>query len=361
MITNHLIPRQISSSSSDVLTRELHVFSDASTVALGGVLYCQTIHQDMSITVDLISSRAKIAPQQKQTIPRLELNGAVILSKLLISVSHDLSIPLKSVYAWTDSSIVLGQLQATQSRLGAYVAHRVKFINSLIPSSHWKHVDTKSNPADLLSRGVMSSALINLDLWCSSPPWLRLSSDHWPQQKFVHCTQNLPDLKPTVLTIQHPIYEFGLKFSSFPRLVRIMGWVQRFIFRTKIKRSFSFDHLTLIEHRRAKCILTKLSQQHAYHDAIVKLQKDKTLPCHNPLASLAPYLDNQGLLRVGGRMQQSNLPKDSVHPIILSLKSHFTVLMVIFALRFSLHVGTATVMATLSASYYIPGVRGLLK
>ena len=75
--------------------------------------------------------------------------------KIADSVSHDLSIPLKSAYAWTDSSIVLGQLQAPQSRLGVYLTHRVKFINSLIPSSQWKHVDTKSNPADLLSRGVL--------------------------------------------------------------------------------------------------------------------------------------------------------------------------------------------------------------
>ena len=134
----------------------------------------------------------------------------------------------------------------------------------------------------------MPSALINLDLWWSGPPCLRLSSDHWPQQKFVHCSQNLPDLKPTVLTIQPPIYEFGLKFSSFPSLVRIVGWVQRFICRTKVKRFFSFDHLTLIELRRAKCILTKLRQQLTYHDAIVKQQKDKTLPCHHTLASLAP-------------------------------------------------------------------------
>ena len=106
VITNHPISRQISSSSSNVLTRELHGFSDASTIALGCVFYCRTIHQYMSITVDLFSSRARIPPQQKQTIARLELNGAVILSKLLISVSHDLSIPHKSVYAWTDSSIV---------------------------------------------------------------------------------------------------------------------------------------------------------------------------------------------------------------------------------------------------------------
>ena len=64
---------------------------------------------------------------------------------------------------------------------------------------------------------------------------------------------------------------------------------------------------------------------------------------------------------MGGRLQQSNLPKDGVHPIILSVKSHFTVLMVAFAHRLSLHVGAATVMATFSASYYIPGVQRLLK
>ena len=79
VITNHPIPRQISRSFSDILTIELYGFSDDSTVVLGGVVYCRTIHQDMSITVDLISYRARIAPQQRQTIPGLEPNGAVIL------------------------------------------------------------------------------------------------------------------------------------------------------------------------------------------------------------------------------------------------------------------------------------------
>ena len=235
----------------------------------------------MTITIDLISSGANIAPQQKQTIPKLELNGAVILSKLFISVSHDLSIPLNSIYAWTDSSVVLGQLQAPQSSLCVYVAHRVNFINSHVSCSHWKHVDTKSNPANLLSQGVMPSDLIRLDLWWSGPPWLRLSP--WPQQKFVHCTRNFPDLKPTVLTIQPPSFEYGLYFSSFSRHVRVMGWVQRFICRIRVKEYHYSDYLTLT---RARYILIKLSQNFTHSQAAER--QDSSMPPPTCILSTFP-------------------------------------------------------------------------
>ena len=55
------------------------------------------------------------------------------------------------------------------------------------------------------------------------------------------------------------------------------------------------------------------------------LQQGHLVVKSSPLARLTPYLDDEGLLRVQGRLQFSSLPPDEKHPILI-LKSHFAVL-----------------------------------
>ena len=68
--------------------------------------------------------------------PRKELNGAQLLSKILITVANELSIPLTDVYAWSDSMIVLCWLSTSPSKLKSYVCNRVMDTVSRIPSTH---------------------------------------------------------------------------------------------------------------------------------------------------------------------------------------------------------------------------------
>lgn len=61
---------------------ELHVFSDASETAYAAVVYVKTTTVDGNIFIRLVQSKTKVAPLKKLTIPRLELCGAHIASKL---------------------------------------------------------------------------------------------------------------------------------------------------------------------------------------------------------------------------------------------------------------------------------------
>ena len=168
-ITQHSIPRHMGKASNQVHSRQLHGFCDASLRAYGGVVYLRTLYTDTTISVSIVMSKSRVAPIKPQTIPRLELCGALMLSKLLCQVSTDLSLPEDAVYAWTDSAIVLGWLKTPPGRLKVLVAHRVAEITSRVDTSHWRYVDTLSNPADLVSRGVMPAELTKSSIWWEGP------------------------------------------------------------------------------------------------------------------------------------------------------------------------------------------------
>jgi len=202
-------------------------------------------------------SQSKVAPLKTQTIPKLELCSAVLLSKLLSTVSTELSIDLKDVFAWTDSIIA-------PHRLKTYVANRVVTIVSRIPANHWRHVSSPDNPADIGSRGTSAGVLIESPLWWSGPTWLSQPPDCWPVLK-LHCQSSLPDIKYTALTIEthQPIENLTSRFSSFSRLTRVVSWMYRFIknVRSKLPDRVFSSQLSVKELLTSETVLFKLHQQ----------------------------------------------------------------------------------------------------
>ena len=99
LITAHPIPRYHLVRRKEVRSLQLHGFSDASNCAYAGVVYLHASYTDTTISASLLFAKTKVAPISGSTTPRKELNGAQLLSKLLITASNALSIPLADVYA----------------------------------------------------------------------------------------------------------------------------------------------------------------------------------------------------------------------------------------------------------------------
>lgn len=118
--------------------------------------------------------------------------------------------------------------------------------------------------------------------------------------------------------------------------------------------------LTSEELAAAKLRLLQRSQRHFYEDAYNALSQGKSLPQHHPLLNLTPFLDAEGLIRVGGRLQNADLPESAIHPIILHSKSHTVRLLVEHMHRTMMHAGSSAVMATLSFTFHIPRLKPLL-
>ena len=133
------------------------------------------------IHTSLVMSKIRVAPIKQVTIPRLELNGALILVQLLFHCKQVLNIPPSSVYAQTDSTIVLAWLKGNPHQFKVYVGNRVAQILELIPADRWSHVVSKDNPADCASWGIFPFELLAHSLWWNGPLWLKLQPYKWPK------------------------------------------------------------------------------------------------------------------------------------------------------------------------------------
>lgn len=361
-ITKHPIPRHFGLENGIIMSQQLHGFADASKLAYGGVVYLRTFYVSTEVTVDLVASKVKVAPRKPMTIPRLELCAALTLSNLIRSVADDLKIADDSIYAWSDSSAVLGWQNKSPSLLKVFVANRVIKISSLFSSSQWRYVQTNCNPSDLLSRGMAPSALLTSQLWWKGPPWLMEDPRCWPRRPDINLDRELPEMKATVLSVNPMPEEIGPNVSFFQRLVRIRAWMWRLYYRLKGKPKSDYSSfLSVDELRSSRARLLIQSQRNSFWTERQLLEKQTPLPKRNSLASLAPYIDSEGYMRVGGRLQRSSLSSAEAQPIILSPHSPITKLLIEESHRYLMHAGPSTMMATLAHTYYIPRLKPLLR
>jgi len=108
---------------------ELHGFSDASEHAYAAAVYLRTTYTDGSISVTLIASKTRVSPVKKQSIPRLELLGAQILTRLTDTVLNQLPLQLRATYR-VDSTTILYWIK-NQRPWKQYVLRTISEIRSL--------------------------------------------------------------------------------------------------------------------------------------------------------------------------------------------------------------------------------------
>ncbi|XP_055622513.1 uncharacterized protein LOC129766083 [Toxorhynchites rutilus septentrionalis] len=68
------------------VSMQIHMFSDASEKAFGSCAYLRTADANGAVKVALMSSKSRVAPLKTQSIPRLELCGALLSAELFESV-----------------------------------------------------------------------------------------------------------------------------------------------------------------------------------------------------------------------------------------------------------------------------------
>ena len=369
----------------DIKNVQLHHFSDASSVGYGQCTYMRLTNQDDKVHCTLVMGKSRVAPIKTVTVPRLELTAALLSVKVSSFLQNELDLVNAEQFFWTDSRVVLGYIRNELRRYHVFVANRVSQIRDESLPAQWHHIDTKENPADGASRGLTMDQ-IKTSKWLTGPDFLwekEISND----EKDNEC-EILPN-DPEVKRSQTHAASKGLDEFELERLDRFSTWHQArravancLRFKSYLQRRCAEKRQrteqkkdverTVMEPMSAEILLLaekeiiKNVQRRTFKDEIQTIQvlnntdkptRERRRHCKTTsrLHQLDPFLDNDGIMRVGGRLRRSEMKFEGKHPAILP-QCHLTELILAHCHAEVAHQGRGmTTNCMRSKGYWILG------
>ena len=327
----------------------LHVFTDASpTIAYGAVAYF-VINE--SLEVSWVSARSRVSPDKETNVdvngstPRIELQAAVAGIELATQIKEEIAVEITRKVFHTDSTTVYWWIQNRDAKYKVFVANRLNKIHLATSPSEWHHVPTNLNPADVISRGANVEDDEAWSLFHNGPNFLRQPEEEWPPLPLRDATVGalfMEEATQESSEDESVILSLLRRKSSFYSAKRILCYVLRFIANCKAAKPNptrtsppppppSVDELRAVEKR----MILDAQRRHFGPELDALKNKDKD-PRHckrtlnrsaSVLRQLQPFVDEEGFLRVGGRLGRSDDVFETKHPIILpyfdSLTNHF--------------------------------------
>ena len=170
----------------------------------------------------------------------------------------------------------------------------------------WR-VPSQSNPADLNSREVEPTTLSTSTLWWKGPPWLTQQPSSWPRTEVSTPTDNL-EIRTVHFASLQPSEDITQKFSKLNGLIRVIAYCKTFInICRNSKANRQTTTLSTQDLDQALTCCLKMVQV-SYAQEIKELGEKQENAVNSVLKTLYPFIDNEGLIRVGGRFQHSTLP-----------------------------------------------------
>ena len=303
--------------SDDLVSCTLCGFCDASLKAYTGVVYL-LMETTTTPLGKFIAAKTRVSPLKEQMIPRLELLSALLLSRLLTSVTQSLECELKLSQArcFTDSTVALCWIKGTDKSWKPFVQNRVDEIRKLTPPESSKHCSGKGNPADLPSRGLASLELSMSVLWRDGPDWLRdgVSTDSDVELRLT--AECLKEMRVKDRLSVHGLFSTGATTGLSQILKR-----ENF---SSVDRLFAVTNLVV---RFCKILLSKIRSDGATSDNIKNATAEELwiLECQRIVVAdknfkqwkkqLDLFQDEKGVWRCRGRIQNAAVPYSTKHPL----------------------------------------------
>jgi len=156
------------------------------------------------------------------------------LARLADKIIAKLKMNISQRTFWTDSSIVLAWISSPSVQWKKFIARRDGEIQEITSISERAHVDTKDNPADIISRGREPQMMLNDSFWWEGPNWLQCDSSKWPHINKNQINFDTVEERRTISlpTSEQPKLPFLSRYSTWSRLLRVVALCLRFIYNT---------------------------------------------------------------------------------------------------------------------------------
>jgi transposase InsO family protein len=354
----------------DPVEIQLHGFSDAAEPGYGAAVYLRSMDSQGNVKVSLLCAKSRVSPPKQKSIPRMELCAATLLAKLVHKLTKILTISINSVFLWTDSMIVLYWIPAIPATLSTFVGNRTSVIQEFTSNFVWKHCRGSLNPSDDVTRGLMPSEIVNRQQWWFGPDFLQLPEEKWPKS-LLTIQEDDPEVQKEIKKSLAAVKTSDLftfiedRFSSFKKIINCIGYINRFA--TKRMRD-NTGAITTDEAEIALETIVKVLQKTLFPQEVKFFEEKRsdpatkfTFPKTSPLLQLTPFLDERGIICVGGRLQASKeLSSGQKHQMLLPRCNFVKVLVREIHLE-HLHPAQSTMLAHVRQQFWPLNARSTIR
>ena len=359
---------------------ELHGFSDASNRAYAAVVYMRSLYQDGRVDVRLVASKSRVAPLKKQSIPRLELLGAVLLARL-VDKFNSTGKQLKTIN-WTDSMTALCWIK-NERMWKQYVQHRVQEIRNLTSKDSWRHCPGELNPADIPSRGLSANELSTNSTWWNGAEFLYRPEAEWPVNRLTEsedkvaleeAVKNPPAITYSLVNTSNETQGKKVdqiidvkRFPDLTSLLRVTALVIKCAkkFKNQVRNEkrtekeetrITASDIKEAEHLWIRSVqVSSLSKELAF-----LLSKDRNSNSPTYVTQFGLFLD-EDVIKCKGRLNNAPLPVNTRNPILLPAKHEFTHLLIKQSHECVKHSGISDTLTALRERYWVPRGREAVK
>ena len=351
---------------------DVHIFGDASELAFCSVGYLRFKYEVGSVKCVFVVAKTRVAPTKKLSIPRLELQAAVLCVRLASVIIKEHDYKFSSIHFWSDSTTVLHWIRGVSTRHPSFIANRLSEILDATEVNQWHYCPTKLNPADDGTRGLLVLSITTSSRWLMGPDFFLLDESEWPEDI---TNKVVNDIVPGVGTESDVIFTVKTtaqsepnelvnltRYSSYSRALTAVAYVQRFLHNCKVPVSErKFGSPSVEELERAKKILIRQEQIKAFPSEFKDLKRGRPVHKQSKLVSLTPFLDEDDIIRVGGRIGKAPIPFVTRHPIVLDSSSDLTKLIIIDTHNKLGHAGVDNVRNELRQQFWILRCKATVK
>ena len=320
-----------------------------------------------------VLGKARVAPIKVMTIPKLELQAALLFARLKQDICRALTVHVNKVYMWTDSTTVLQWLNST-SKQPIFVANRVCEILEHTSVDEWNHVASSDNPADAGTRG-MSAEVLQSSSWVRGPDFLRTKK--FPFEPSIEVVKNIKlgivtketdetntlAASVTKSTKEPPpqLIPFD-KYSSYQKLLRITAYALRLLPSHECYCNVDGGIIDPTELDEAERHLQYLVQGESFNAERKDLLENKPVKRSSRIAPFSPFIGPNRLIRSAGRIKRLvEVDFDVKHPIVLDARHAFVRLFLRYTHVKHHHQGIDYLRAKVQERYTIPKLRSSLR